>query len=73
MNIWSLKKIKLKSKNGFCSLSKCGCFVLFLVTKKNNFSQYDLYTKCTEVPDIEALWPYYEGLIDKYIPGQLEW
>ncbi|CAK1541805.1 unnamed protein product [Leptosia nina] len=37
------------------------------------FNQYDLYTKSTVIPDIEALWPYYEGLIDKYIPGTLEW
>ncbi|XP_032528011.2 inositol oxygenase-like [Danaus plexippus] len=37
------------------------------------FNQYDLYTKSAEVPDIEALWPYYEKLIDKYIPGELEW
>ncbi|CAG9767756.1 unnamed protein product [Ceutorhynchus assimilis] len=37
------------------------------------FNQYDLYTKSTEVPDIEALWPYYESLIDKYIPGELNW
>lgn len=37
------------------------------------FNQYDLYTKSTEVPDIESLWPYYEKLIEKYIPGILEW
>ncbi|KAL3271120.1 hypothetical protein HHI36_021615 [Cryptolaemus montrouzieri] len=37
------------------------------------FNKYDLYTKSTEVPDIEKLWPYYESLIDKYIPGILEW
>ncbi|KAK9876115.1 hypothetical protein WA026_011232 [Henosepilachna vigintioctopunctata] len=37
------------------------------------FNKYDLYTKSTEVPDIEKLWPYYEALIDKYIPGELEW
>ncbi|XP_034828050.1 inositol oxygenase-like isoform X1 [Maniola hyperantus] len=37
------------------------------------FNQYDLYTKSAGVPDIEALWPYYEGLIEKYIPGVLEW
>ncbi|XP_050668434.1 inositol oxygenase-like isoform X2 [Leptidea sinapis] len=37
------------------------------------FNKYDLYTKSTVVPDIEALWPYYEGLIDKFIPGVLEW
>jgi inositol oxygenase len=37
------------------------------------FNQYDLYTKSTDVPDIEKLWPYYEKLIEKYIPGILEW
>lgn len=37
------------------------------------FNQYDLYTKSTNVPDIEGLWPYYEKLIEKYIPGELEW
>ncbi|KAF9809130.1 hypothetical protein SFRURICE_000430 [Spodoptera frugiperda] len=36
-------------------------------------SKYDLYTKSAGVPDIEALWPYYEQLIEKYIPGVLEW
>jgi len=36
------------------------------------FNQYDLYTKNEKVPDIEALWPYYQSLIDKYCPGQLE-
>lgn len=39
----------------------------------SRFSKYDLYTKNNEVPDIEKLWPYYEKLIDKYIPGVLEW
>ncbi|XP_035742020.1 inositol oxygenase-like [Vespa mandarinia] len=37
------------------------------------FNKYDLYTKSAGVPDIEKLWPYYEKLIDKYIPGTLEW
>ncbi|XP_017777449.1 PREDICTED: inositol oxygenase [Nicrophorus vespilloides] len=37
------------------------------------FNQYDLYTKSLEIPDIEKLWPYYQGLIEKYIPGVLEW
>ncbi|KAL4708338.1 hypothetical protein ACJJTC_018456 [Scirpophaga incertulas] len=36
------------------------------------FNKYDLYTKSESVPDIEALWPYYEILIDKYIPGICE-
>ncbi|KAG7303196.1 hypothetical protein JYU34_011659 [Plutella xylostella] len=36
------------------------------------FNKYDLYSKSAAVPDIEALWPYYESLIDKYIPGVIE-
>jgi inositol oxygenase len=36
-------------------------------------SRYDLYTKSSKIPDIEALWPYYQSLIDKYIPGILDW
>ncbi|KRT78802.1 hypothetical protein AMK59_6552, partial [Oryctes borbonicus] len=37
------------------------------------FNQYDLYTKSEVIPNIEELWPYYEGLIEKYLPGILEW
>lgn len=37
------------------------------------FNKFDLYTKSAPVPDIEALIPYYQGLIDKYIPGKLKW
>jgi len=37
------------------------------------FNKYDLYTKSGDLPDIEALKPYYQSLIDKYIPGELEW
>jgi inositol oxygenase len=33
---------------------------------------FDLYTKSTKIPDVEALKPYYQGLIDKYIPGVLK-
>lgn len=36
-----------------------------------SFSRYDLYTKSEKIPDIEALWPYYQSLIDKYLPGKL--
>ncbi|XP_030378585.1 inositol oxygenase [Scaptodrosophila lebanonensis] len=36
------------------------------------FNRYDLYTKSETVPDIESLWPYYQSLIDKYLPGVLE-
>ncbi|KAF5297026.1 hypothetical protein FQA39_LY12240 [Lamprigera yunnana] len=37
------------------------------------FNKYDLYTKSSVIPDIENLWPYYQNLIDKYIPGVLKW
>lgn len=37
------------------------------------FNKFDLYTKSAPVPDIEKLIPYYQGLIDKYIPGKLKW
>merc|ERR1711935_766764 len=33
------------------------------------FNKYDLYTKSSVTPDVEALKPYYQGLIDKFIPG----
>ncbi|KAK2714771.1 inositol oxygenase-like isoform X2 [Artemia franciscana] len=37
------------------------------------FNKYDLYTKSAQIPDIENLKPYYQNLIDKYIPGELKW
>ncbi|KAJ8678473.1 hypothetical protein QAD02_014260 [Eretmocerus hayati] len=37
------------------------------------FNKYDLYTKSAEVPNIDKLWPYYEKLIEKYMPGILKW
>merc|ERR1712083_528655 len=33
------------------------------------FNKFDLYTKSTKVPDVEALKPYYQVLVDKYLPG----
>lgn len=38
-------------------------------------AQFDLYTKDEgNALDVEALWPYYQGLIDKYLPaGPLRW
>jgi len=35
------------------------------------FNKFDLYTKCDTMPDIQALQPYYQSLIDKYMPGKL--
>lgn len=37
------------------------------------FNQYDLYSKSDSLPDVEALWPYYQGLIDKFMPGLVKW
>lgn len=39
------------------------------------FNKFDLYTKDEHNDlDIEALWPYYQSLIDKYLgPGKLKW
>lgn len=36
-------------------------------------SKFDLYTKTSELPDVEKLKPYYQSLIDKYCPGVLKW
>ncbi|RMB90235.1 hypothetical protein DUI87_33371 [Hirundo rustica rustica] len=36
-------------------------------------SKFDLYTKQEELPDVQQLRAYYQGLIDKYCPGQLCW
>lgn len=33
------------------------------------FNKFDLYTKKEEVPDMEALRPYYQGLVDQWSPG----
>jgi inositol oxygenase len=37
------------------------------------FNPYDLYTKRTERMDVTALRPFYEDLIDEFLPGKLAW
>ncbi|TMW55471.1 hypothetical protein Poli38472_010353 [Pythium oligandrum] len=37
------------------------------------FNKFDLYTKADKRPDVKELWPYYQSLIDKYLPGKLAW
>ncbi|XP_034031512.1 inositol oxygenase [Thalassophryne amazonica] len=37
------------------------------------FNKFDLYTKVSDLPDVEKLKPYYQSLIDKYCPGILKW
>lgn len=35
------------------------------------FNKFDLYTKQEDVPNVEELRPYYQGLVDKYCPGEI--
>ncbi|MDQ6666182.1 MAG: inositol oxygenase [Acidobacteriota bacterium] len=37
------------------------------------FNPYDLYSKANERPDVEALKPFYTGLIDEFFPAQIRW
>eukprot|EP00898_Chlorokybus_atmophyticus_P008138 jgi/Chlat1/8325/Chrsp8S00672 len=37
------------------------------------FQKFDLYSKRKERMDVQALKPYYQGLIEKYFPAQLRW
>lgn len=39
----------------------------------HEFNQFDLYTKAPEMPDVDSLNHYYEGLLRKYVPGKLLW
>jgi inositol oxygenase len=42
-----------------------------LLTAVKRFQKYDLYTKRDSPPSVDELWPYYQGLIDKFLPGDL--
>lgn len=37
------------------------------------FNEYDLYTKSSAPPNVEELRPYYEDLINEFLPGKLNW
>ena len=37
------------------------------------FNPYDLYTKSEERVDVESLRPFYDDLINEYLPGKLSW
>ena len=37
------------------------------------FSRYDLYSKCPEKLDLDALLPYYQELVDEFFPSALSW
>eukprot|EP00040_Diaphanoeca_grandis_P039731 m.259967 g.259967 ORF g.259967 m.259967 type:complete len:312 (-) comp38965_c0_seq1:551-1486(-) len=36
------------------------------------FNKFDLYSKADKLPNIEELKPYYQGLVDKYMPGKIK-
>jgi len=36
------------------------------------FRAFDIYTKHGEIPNIEELKPYYQAIIDKYMPGKIK-
>ena len=44
----------------------------FHIITSFSYSQFDLYSKTDEVPDIEELKPYYQTLVDKYMPGKIK-
>jgi inositol oxygenase len=37
------------------------------------FNPYDLYSKSESAPDVAALRPYYQGLINRYLPAKIAW
>lgn len=37
------------------------------------FNKFDLYTKAPELPDVDSLHDYYEGLMRKFVPGKICW
>jgi inositol oxygenase len=37
------------------------------------FNGYDLYSKSDGVPDVTELRPYYQALIDRYLPARIQW
>jgi inositol oxygenase len=37
------------------------------------FNKFDLYSKSDDVPNPKTLKAYYQTLVDKYCPGELEW
>ncbi len=39
----------------------------------SNSSKFDLYSKADVLPNVVQLTPYYQSLIDKYIPGTIKW
>ncbi|XP_027204562.2 myo-inositol oxygenase [Dermatophagoides pteronyssinus] len=51
----------------------CSKHDLHMLPWIREFNKFDLYSKTPEIPDIPKLIPYYQSLIDKYIPGLVSW
>uniref|UniRef100_G3PHJ2 Inositol oxygenase n=1 Tax=Gasterosteus aculeatus aculeatus TaxID=481459 RepID=G3PHJ2_GASAC len=51
----------------------CNANDLRMLPWVQEFNKFDLYTKTTEMPEIDTLKLYYQSLIDKYCPGTLKW
>ncbi|XP_046909266.2 myo-inositol oxygenase [Dermatophagoides farinae] len=51
----------------------CSKHDLHMLPWIREFNKFDLYSKTPEIPDIPKLVPYYQSLIDKYIPGLVSW
>ena len=37
------------------------------------FNPFDLYSTGDQAPDVAELTPYYQALINKYLPARLSW
>jgi inositol oxygenase len=66
--------------HSFYPWHRCGAYTQFESEKDKEmkkwileFNKYDLYSKSDELPDVAALKPYYQKLVDKYCPGKLRW
>ncbi|CAL1529065.1 unnamed protein product [Lymnaea stagnalis] len=37
------------------------------------FNKFDLYTKTGDLPDVDELRPYYQSLVNQYLPARIKW
>lgn len=51
----------------------CDDYDLRMMEWVNEFNKFDLYSKTDQLPDVPAIESYYQRLIDKYLPGKLDW
>lgn len=51
----------------------CSKHDLAMLPWVREFNRFDLYSKTPDLPDVPTLIPYYQSLIDKYMPGLVNW